>query len=361
MKRIALILLCALLTASASALAAFDENAIAASINKYVGNDCSITVKDINNTLVLKGNVGSQYDHDKAEQIAHTYTADIKNMITIDRPESIRVEARIYVVDTYKADSLGVDWGTLLLNDDGVVMGLDTGAVTIGQNVANSVVNLFDNPNFSMSKLGAQLDFLTKNGAAQVISQPTVITTSGTNAEIRVGGQIVTPNVQAAYGTGDKDNVTTWKDYGILLHVEPTLLPGALITTRVKAEVSTLQWSSLRNVVTLGNGNSMPSIKITQAETVSTVPDGNYLAIGGLLYNNKINTSTKVPFLGDIPLLGWLFKSESTGLNLQEVIIIIQPKVVHTGEHPNGNDSKELRDLMHDDVVGQLNEDKNAK
>lgn len=172
------------------------------------------------------------------------------------------------------------------------------------------------------SQINVQLQALVSSGRARVISRPNVTTMSGRTASILVGGEIPYPTK-----TGDSSNVSIeYKPYGIQLDLlQPKVDQYGNITSELQASVSSLDWS---NAVT-ANGFKMPGLSTKKAVTTVNIPSGMTMVIGGLLNSEDSKSTSKVPILGDIPLLGELFKSHDNSHEDTEIMILITPRVVN--------------------------------
>ena len=118
-----------------------------------------------------------------------------------------------------------------------------------------------------------------------------------------------------------------WKEYGIKLAIAPEVSGEGLIASKVNAEVSSLDYASSARI-NIGNGLVIPPLKTRKAETVITMPSGQTMAIGGLISTEMAENNTKIPLLGELPVLGQLFRSKSFTSGRTEVVIIITPTLV---------------------------------
>ena len=170
------------------------------------------------------------------------------------------------------------------------------------------------------SQINVQLQMLISNGRARVISRPNITTMSGKTASILVGGEI-------PYPKKEDDSVSIeYKPYGIQLDlVQPVVDNSGNITAELNAGVSRLDWT---NAVS-SNGFNMPGLITRKATTTVNIPSGMTMAIGGLLNSEDSKTLSKVPLLGDIPILGELFKYHNNSHEDTELLILITPRVVN--------------------------------
>ncbi|WP_367183180.1 type II and III secretion system protein family protein, partial [Selenomonas sp.] len=185
------------------------------------------------------------------------------------------------------------------------------------------------------SRINAQLRLLVQQGKARIVSRPNITTMSGKSAGILVGGQIPYP-----VASSSSNNISVeYKPYGISLNlISPTVDKQGNIVAKIKAEVSRLDWSN--SVV--ANGYSMPGLSTRSAQTTVTIPSGMTMAIGGLLNSEDSKIVQKVPVLGDIPILGELFKYHNDTRQKSEIMILLTPRVV------NENTEVKMSDKMAD-------------
>ncbi|SDF21695.1 type II and III secretion system protein family protein [Sporomusa acidovorans] len=289
-----------------------------------------ITVSKVNKTVILEGTVNDQYQKSRAEKVASAYAEKVVNLLEITRPVQVRIEARVVEINREAAKSFGIKWS-------GDSIGT-AGNFSFGQSSVNSLApKAFGNLG-TYSPVNAQLDALVKNGLAKILSQPNMITLSGDKANIMVGGQIPVP-----VGLSDGRISIEWKDYGIKLDIAPEVNADKLIQSKIKAEVSTLDWTD-EHKIELGLGMKIPPIKIRKAETAIALSSGQTMAIGGLISSEVTKDVYKVPLLGDIPVIGNLFKSTAFSRGETEVIIFITPTLVNPDEYIPAQ-SQDMRDF----------------
>jgi pilus assembly protein CpaC len=166
-----------------------------------------------------------------------------------------------------------------------------------------------------------------------------MITVSGDKANIMVGGQIPIP-----VGLDNGRITIEWKEYGIKLDIAPEVNAEKLIQSKIKAEVSTLDWTS-EHKIELGVGMKIPPIKMRKAETTIAMSSGQTMAIGGLISSETTKDVQKIPLLGDIPILGNLFKSSSFSRGETEVIILVTPTIVNPDEYLP-SETREMKDFV---------------
>jgi pilus assembly protein CpaC len=314
------------------------DSQTAASIAKLIGSP-GVAVEKIGDKILLTGSVENQLVKNRAEKIAEIYGAKVVNLLEMTRPTQIRIEAKILEISTDKIKKLGIQYANAsdIDTDTGIVTIGSTGIFGFGQTFSNS-----RDP--ATSKLGgyadinATLQALITNGDAKILSQPSMVTMSGEKANILVGGEIPIP-----ISNSDGQITVQWREYGIRLHIEPQVNAANTIASKVQAEVSTLDSSSAA-AINLSSGLSIPALRSRKAETVIHLPSGSTMAIGGLLSSEEGKQITKVPLLGDLPVLGRFFRSTSTTKEKKEIIILITPTLVD--ETTPAAMSEEMRTML---------------
>jgi type II secretory pathway component GspD/PulD (secretin) len=170
----------------------------------------------------------------------------------------------------------------------------------------------------------ATLRAIAEAGKTEVLSRPSVLARNNQQAVITVGQQIpLITNVR--YDTfGNQINAVTYTDVGIILRVTPFITSDGMVEMIVAPEISNLS----DRTVPISAGVNAPVINSRSADTVVVTPDGQTVVIGGLMENNKTQTDSKIPVLGDIPLLGNLFKRKVRSDAKTELLIFLTPHIV---------------------------------
>ena len=167
--------------------------------------------------------------------------------------------------------------------------------------------------------LGMVVRALQSRGFFQSLAEPTLITYNGQEASFLAGGEIPVPISQGLTGAVS----VTYKEFGIRLTFRPQIA-GDVIRLRVRPEVSSLDFA---NGVTVG-GFRIPALTTRRAETEVELRDGQSFAIGGLMSNISQEDRSKVPILGDVPVLGALFRSKAERKERTELVVLITPRLV---------------------------------
>ncbi|MGG1943917.1 pilus assembly protein N-terminal domain-containing protein [Trinickia sp. NRRL B-1857] len=167
--------------------------------------------------------------------------------------------------------------------------------------------------------LFADLSLMESNNLARVLAEPTLVALSGQSASFLAGGEIPVP-VPQALGTTSID----YKPYGVGLTLTPTVLSAQRIALKVAPEASQLDF---QNAVTI-NGVSVPAITTRRADTTVELGDGESFVIGGLIDRETMSNVSKVPLLGDLPVIGAFFKQLNYQQNDKELVIVVTPHLV---------------------------------
>ena len=167
---------------------------------------------------------------------------------------------------------------------------------------------------------------LSNKGLFQSLAEPNLIATNGKEASFLAGGEYPYPVVQS--GSGTNSVTITFKEFGVRLSFTPTVLGGDLIHLKVKPEVSSLDFA---NAVTI-DGFRVPALSTRRTETEVELRDGQTFAIAGLMNNTLTNSMSKIPGIGDIPILGLLFRSKAHQKNQTELVVMITPTIIKKGQ-----------------------------
>ncbi len=261
--------------------------------------------------------------------------ADYQNLLQViqkldKRRRQVSVQAIIAEVSLDKLSELGVQWGVFGGGSNSTVsvagvydpFGSMTallaavGALSTG-GVTNSNLDLKTPLNFPV-----MLKALQSNDIINVLSNPTILTSDNKEAEIFVGENVPFLGQSTISTTGTQQSIER-KDTGITLKITPQINEGDYIKLDISEEIS-----SLKDVIKLGINSTDRSTTKRSAKTSVVVKNNETVAIGGLINETDQEIITKVPLLGDIPVLGWLFKSKSTQRKKTNLILLLTPRVI---------------------------------
>lgn len=165
---------------------------------------------------------------------------------------------------------------------------------------------------------------LLTEGLTEMLAEPNIVATNGKQASFLAGGEYPFPMVQGGTSGSAASVTIMFKEYGIKLNFIPTITPRGTIRLQVAPEVSSLDFS---NEIVI-SGFTIPAISTRKMNTEVELGNGQSYVISGLLDNRETETFLKIPFLGDIPVLGKFFQSKSTNRTNTELIVIVTPQVV---------------------------------
>ncbi|MDR3562942.1 MAG: pilus assembly protein N-terminal domain-containing protein [Negativicutes bacterium] len=335
-----------------------NDTQIANDIKTILGYS-DIRVSKVNKSVILEGKVNDQYQKMRAEKVASAYGEKVINLLEITRPVQVKIEAKIIEINRQKTDNLGIKWGNDPSTPGTFRMGqtpmsdwkVTYPATGASGNAYNNA--LVDSKPYGKSwggyggywDINAQLDALIKQGLAKILSQPNVITLSGEKANIVVGGEIPIP-VAMVNGMVSVE----WKEFGIKLNIEPEVNNEGLINSKIKAEVSDVDWSS-DHKIGLSANFQIPPINKRSAEAAVALSSGQTMAIGGLISSTTTQAITKFPILADLPVLGKLFTSKEFSRDETELIILITPTIIDPKEYVPGM-TNEMKDTVKENPWG---------
>lgn len=287
----------------------------AATIRKMVGGS-GISIRVVGENIILDGQVNDEIEAQRAVAIAGAFHKDkVINLLEVRTPRQVKVSLRIAEVSSAALKKIGLRW----ISDDGSVRyGFVFGASdnVVGPLLHGLVVPESGTQNYSVDVL---LQFLESKGYARLLSEPTLLTRSGTEASFLVGSEI--PIIQ----TLQNSSTVEFKEVGVRMKIKPTADSQNRINTVIHAEVSQVGSESVRGA----GGGELPVILTRKADTTLQLADGQTLVLGGL-YENNIDTDSlrKFPWLGDIPVIGALFRHKDRSQTQRELVFFMTPEIV---------------------------------
>ena len=308
------------------------DTATAQFIKQSMGLD-GVQVAKVGDKLVLQGTVENQYELNNALGMAKVYAGEdnIVNLNKMKNPTMVNLSALVIDISGKDASDLGFKYGVAKeISLDGGVPKITFGTAGDfygGMDWQDYTHHPFQNVDFMIQALASQ-------NKIKVLSRPNITTMSGEEAEILIGGELPIPTQK------DGEISVEWKPYGIKLKIKPQVDQESKITSKVEAEVSGIDAS----VSIPTSAGKIPGLISRKASTMLSVPDGQTMAIGGLMNSDESKVITKVPILGDIPIIGEFFKHTSTSKDKRELMILITPTIV-TNNDPVKGSSRMLEEV----------------
>ena len=287
---------------------------------KQLMPDEDIQVSASGNTVTVSGSVKDPNSVARAVDIAKASGATIIDNLVA--PQAVQVLVRVRFAEINRTALK--DWATRFsvlnphkLDTDGDWSG--TTNPTVGDRTITFLLNSGD------ANIQAFINAATQRGDLRTLAEPNLMTLPGKEASFLAGGEFPYPSVQ---GGGSNAVSITFKEFGIKLKFTPSIARNGAIRLKVAPEVSSLDFA---NGLVL-DGFSIPSLRTRKAETEVELREGQYLAIAGLMDNETTRNLTKIPIIGDIPILGELFKTRGNRDRRTELMVVVSPELVQAGE-----------------------------
>jgi pilus assembly protein CpaC len=275
--------------------------------------------------VYLSGSTSNDAQIDQAVKLASVYAKEVVSSLTVAscHPKQVQLKVRIAEVDRSKLDQFGINlFSNGRTSSFGGTQQFSPLAGSNGASIMPSdLLNLFLYN--SDINLGVTIKDLQEKQILQILAEPTITAISGKSAQFLSGGEFPFPVVQGTSG-GLTSITIQFRPYGVRLDFTPIVNPDGTIHLKVAPEVSALDYT---NAVTI-SGFTIPAISTRRAETEVELKDGQSFGISGLLDRRTIEKLNKVPGLGDIPLLGELFRSHDINRSFTELVVIVTPSVV---------------------------------
>jgi pilus assembly protein CpaC len=281
-----------------------------------------VVIHPANGALVLTGNVDSTEQLREILAIADRFApGQVTNLLSVGGSQQVLLEVKFDEVQRSAEKQLGVNsnW-TLAVNSGTIATATGLGASTSAFGTATGT---FAAGNYSLS---ASLEALEKKGMVRELAEPNLVALSGDTASFLAGGEIPIPVVQSITGNTGAATIE-FKQFGVGLSFTPTVLSRELVDLVINSEVSALD----PTVSVEANGISVPGLKVRRAKTTVELKDGESFAVAGLLQDNFTNGINQVPWLGNVPVLGALFRSTDFQHNQTELVVFITVHLVQPG------------------------------
>jgi len=313
---------------------AYDLSRLKQQVHEVLPEEKDLQIIGTNDSITLAGRMINTANLSKVTALARSYApkGKINNLVQVGGVHQVMLEVRIAEIARSTTKRLGINFNYINGGDFGVSLlgGLsqlakdatDSNLVTSGAPFALEVspaVNALFRFSSGNSTWTGLIDALKQDGLVKILAEPTLIALSGQPANFLAGGEFPIP-VPQGLGTV----AIEYKEFGVGLNFTPTVLSEDVISIKVAPDVSELDFSTAVQF----SGFVVPGITTRRANTTIELADGQSFAIAGLLRDSIKEQVSKFPLLGDIPILGALFRSQSFLKNETELIIIVTPHLV---------------------------------
>lgn len=289
--------------------------ALQGKLQKLLPREKNIRVHSAGDSIVLTGSVNDAVNADQAVTLAEAYSGGKKiiNFLQVGAPQQVMLEVKVAEVSKTLTDQLGASFtGTLGKFNSNWSYSLLAGFL---QGAPGSITAASANGLKSMT-----LDAAKTDGLVKILAEPTIMAMSGQEGAFLAGGKIYIPVPQI--GVGGSVITLQEEEFGVGLKFTPTVLEDGLINLKVSPEVS-----EVGKGVTFGT-QTLPTITTRRASTTVQLHDGQSFAIGGLIKNNVAESIAAFPGLGDLPVIGALFRSSNFQNDRTELLFVITPHLV---------------------------------
>jgi pilus assembly protein CpaC len=302
--------------------------------------NAAIRVESTPGGIVISGVVANAEIAERLSVAASRYIGEketVINNLKVSGAQQVNLRVRVAEVDRTITKELGFNWQSFVTAGS-FTFGLATGRPFLQptsilgstlidrapspNNVSAVPGALFGNLTTSRANASGLIDALAAQGLVTILAEPNLTTISGQPASFLAGGEFPIPVAQSGNTAGAI--TIEFKQFGVSLDFEPTVLSNDHISIKVRPEVSQL---SNQGAISTG-GVTVPALTVRRAQTTVELGSGDSFAIAGLIQNNSVQDLSKFPALGDVPVIGPLFRSQSFQRNETELVIIVTPYVV---------------------------------
>lgn len=316
----------------------------------------AVRAQSVADSIVLTGPLKDAGQGDDIRKLAARYVANPANVVdqmSLDKPNEINLQVRVAEISRTVLKQFGINWDTIaangasafgavssvpaLIGTAGVAAGKAIPMLpnsfqspNVGFNVQDSTLlgsgtnnNIFAGVKSGRFQINALVDALAQQGLLTILAEPNLTTVSGQKASFLAGGEFPVPVPQSTNGSTAIITID-WKQFGVSLTFTPTILGNDRIALQVAPEVSEL---APNQGITL-DGFSIPGITTRKADTAVELGSGQSFVIAGLLQNQTQQQLQAFPWLGDLPVIGALFRSTAFQRGDSELVIIVTPYLV---------------------------------
>ena len=288
-------------------------------IKKLMPEIEDVGIDVVSENVVLTGRVGDAMKANRLVTLSEAFSGGKKiiNLLRIEGSQQVMLEVKVAEVSKTLLEDLGVD-----MNLTRTVGGTSINVLSQLLSSGSSAVS-FTRPN---GRTNVTITADMKKSLVKILAEPTITAVSGQEGSFLAGGKIFIPVPQSS-SSGATVITLEEKEFGVGIRFLPTVLEDGLINLRVTPEVSELSQTGTTLTSLSGQSTLLPSITTRRASTTVQLRTGESFAIGGLIKNNVSESIKAVPFLGEIPVLGALFRSTAFQMERSELLFIVTPRL----------------------------------
>jgi pilus assembly protein CpaC len=300
---------------------ALDAATVQAELRRFVPGAQQVEVSAVGTSLVLRGEVADALKVQQVLELAQGFAPKkIVNLLRVKDPQQVMLEVKVAEISRTLLDKLGAEFRFDINGSTriGIISSLLAGA--------DSALFAFRSPTRNIT-----IDAEKRDGLVKILAEPTILAISGQEGSFLAGGKLFIPVPQSASG-GVAQYVLQEKEFGVRLRFIPTVLEGGKIHLKVSPEVSEVSQAGVRITASGVPPSVIPTITTREVSTTVQLHDGESLAIGGLIKNNATATVRAFPILGELPVLGALFRSTDYQNDRTELLFIVTPRLAQAGK-----------------------------
>ena len=301
----------------------YDVQSLKARLNELFPGE-RVEIRSTAGSLVLSGRVSDAVVLDRVLAVAQQYAPNkVTNLMNVRGSQQVMLAVRFAEVSRSLSRNLGIKPSLSVSGDPSLLLApISPGAIgTLFQGLLSTSGDV---------SLDILIEALETKGFVKTLAEPNLIALSGDTASFLAGGEFPVPVAQESGGENSTITVE-FKDFGVGLSFTPTVLSDGLMNLVVKSEVSALDTSTTGGAVTTA-GFEIPALVTRRASTTIELRDGQSFAIAGLFQDNFTDNVSQLPWIGDVPILGALFRSSDFQKNQTELVIMVTPHLVTPGD-----------------------------
>jgi pilus assembly protein CpaC len=328
-----------------------DPETLQSKLGELMPEETGIRVRAADNAVVLTGSVSDVIKLDHVLSVAGAYGDGRKvvNLLRLSAPQQVMLEVKIAEVSKNLLDRFGLDFSRLVTSADGMTSSIISGivgggAATLGRfhpnfsggaisgnaAVGTGVGSGAASASMSTAGRGASLlgiDAQKRDGIIRVLAEPNIMAISGQSASFLSGGKIFIPVAQDRSGGGSTITLEE-KEFGVGLKFTPTVLDGGRINLKLVSEASELSQTGSPFTTVGGATAILPSMVTRRVDTTVQLGDGQSFVVAGLIKNNANEALNRFPGLGEVPVMGALFRSTEFQTDQTELMFVVTPRLI---------------------------------